>query len=95
MSFYSISINNVKTTWEKELGTSMSDATYIGQSSEQDEWNLFLYTSEYDSVKVLHRIQYSKTKLAKTYPYIDELCDRCRIAKAVYRYIWRCAGTHQ
>lgn len=41
--------------------------------------------------KILHRVHYSKVRLAKIYPNIDANCDRCRNAPADLTHMfWSC-----
>jgi hypothetical protein len=81
MSFSSVSTENIKTKWEEELGTVISDETWVRAlscvniTSSCVRLNLIQF-------KVRHRTHYSKVRLAKIYPELDETCDRCRATKA-------------
>ena len=80
MSFSSVS-TDIKTKWDEELGTVISDETWVralscvNGTSSCACLNLIQF-------KVLHRTHYRKVRLAKIYPEIDETCDRCRATNA-------------
>lgn len=68
MSFNNILIENVKTKWEEDLGTNISGVTWDKALSRVNgtscaRLNLIQF-------EVLHRIHYSKFKLAKIYPTV-------------------------
>ncbi len=71
MSFQNISLEKIKTEWIGDLGIDISEDTWdkaverINRTSSCARLNLI-------QMKVLNRSHYSKTKLAKLYPNIDE-----------------------
>ncbi len=95
MSFQNISLEKIKTEWIGELGIDISEDTWdkaverINRTSSCAWFNLI-------QMKVLYRIHYSKTKLAKLYPNIDETCDRCNTSKADLTHMfWSCTKLRQ
>ncbi len=95
MSFQNISLEKIKTEWIGELGIYISEDPWdkaverIDRTSSCARLNLI-------QMKVLYRIHYSKTKLAKLYPNIDETCDRCNTSKADLTHMfWSCTKLRQ
>ncbi len=95
MTFQNISLEKIKTEWIGELGIDISEDTWdkaverINRTSSCARLNLI-------QMKVLYRIHYSKTKLAKLYPNIDETCDRCNASKADLTHMfWSCTKLRQ
>ena len=91
MSFSSVSTENIKTKWEEELGTVISDETWVralscvNGTSSCVRLNLIQF-------KVLHRTHYSKARLAKIYPELDDTCDRCKATNADLAHMfWSCS----
>ncbi len=78
-----------------QLGIDISEDTWdkaverINRTSSCARLNLI-------QMKVLYHIHYSKTKLAKLYPNIDETCDHCNISKADLTHMfWSCTKLRQ
>lgn len=95
MTFQNISLEKIKTEWTGELGIDISEDIWdkaverINKTSSCARLNLI-------QMKVFYRIHYSKTKLAKLYPNIDETCDRCSASKADLTHMfWSCAKLRQ
>lgn len=70
-----------KQGWEKELGIQLQDPWWeraklqVNSSSSCAHLNLIQF-------KVLHRMHFSKAKLAKTFPGSSEACNRCAFVPA-------------
>lgn len=83
-----------KQLWESDLQIQVS----------QDIWDLVLSKINTSSLcarhsliqfKIVHRIHYSKTQLAKFYPNISPLCDRCKIAEGtLFHMLWLCPSLY-
>ena len=91
MSFSSVSTEDIKTKWEEELGTAISDETWVralscvNGTSSCVRLNLIQF-------KVLHRTHYSKARLAKIYPELDDTCNRCKATNADLAHMfWTCS----
>ena len=81
---------HIRTHWEDELGAPLSN----------EEWDMALSRVHSSSTcarhaliqfKVIHRIHLSKAKLAKIFPNINPLCDRCKQTPAtILHMFWSC-----
>lgn len=66
----------IKTSWEQELGITISDQLWekaistVRTSTPSARLQLIQF-------KVLYRVHYSKTRLAKIYPQVADQCERC------------------
>lgn len=94
MTLQNTSLQKIKTEWIGDLVIDISNDTdkvvdRINRTSSCARLNLI-------QMKVLYRIHYSKTKLAKLYPNIDETCDRCNAFKADLTHMfWSCTKLRQ
>lgn len=85
-----VPIDRIKQGWESELGVTFSD----------DWWDQALETVNSSSscarlsliqFKVLHRIHYSKVKLSRIYPDVDDKCNRCSLSPGNLSHLfWSC-----
>ena len=81
LSFQKVSLDKIRTDWATELGMEISDAAWVCAQSRVNgtsscaRLNLIQF-------KVFHRIYYTKSKLSKIYPDIDDHCDRCNSTSA-------------
>ena len=73
------SLDEIKNKWEDELGINISEEvwdralSWVNDASSCARLNLIQF-------KTLHRLHYSKAKLAKIYSTINNTCDRCETA---------------
>ena len=84
----SIPISHIREQWENDLGAQLAD----------EEWDMALTRVHSSSIcsrhsliqfKVLHRLHFSKVKLARIFP--NPICDRCKQAPATsYHMFWSC-----
>ncbi len=84
------SISHIREQWENDLGIQLSD----------EEWDMALTRVHSSSVrsrraliqfKVLHRLHFSKARLARIFQNVDPLCDRCKQTPATsYHMFWSC-----
>ena len=79
-------INNTNTgknraTWERETNITFSD-NWWGKAIERVFSSTSCARLSLIQFKVLHRIHYSKARLAEIYPNVDNRCDRCNHAPA-------------
>ena len=85
-----LSTENLRKAWDSDLGTVFRD----------DQWNSVLdliHTSSTSAkhgliqLKVVHRVHFTKARLAKIYPNLDPLCPRCRGQPAdLVHMFWLC-----
>lgn len=90
-SFKDTNFKKIKADWLAELG---------GELESEDIWdNTLLKVNGSTSCarlsiiqfKILHRIHYSKAKLARIYPNVEANCDRCRHTPANLSHMfWLC-----
>lgn len=90
VSFKDSPLIKIKVDWEGELGEGISDeiwdqaAARVNGSSSCTRLGLIQF-------KVFHRLHYSKKRLSKIYPNVDETCDRCHNAPADLTHMfWSC-----
>ena len=83
-------LEGIRAGWEEELGESIPDdvwnqaQTRVNGSTSCARLNLI-------QLKVLHRSHYSKAKLSRIYPSVDESCDRCHSSPANLTHMfWSC-----
>lgn len=84
------SLAAIKTAWEQDLHSTISD----------DMWDTILDQVHSSSMcarhallqfKVVHRVHLSKVKLARIYPNVDPICEKCRSAPASLLHMyWSC-----
>lgn len=80
----------VRADWENELGEDLEEDTWesallrVNNSTSCAKLNIIQF-------KILHRIHYSKARLAKIYPNTDASCDRCKNSPADLTHMfWSC-----
>lgn len=91
MSTYSPSVSHIREQWENDMGVSLSD----------EEWEMALTRVHSSSIcsrhaliqfKVLHRLHFSKAKLARIFPNKSPICDKCKQTTAtLYHMFWSCS----
>ncbi len=84
------SMSRIRIAWEQDLRTSIDDGTWakivkrVHSSSMCARHSLVQF-------KVIHRVHFSKAKLAKIYPQINPICDRCKLEDAtLFHMFWLC-----
>ena len=70
----------IKTKWEKEMGTEISD-TLWEKSLEHTHRCSNNARHCLIQLKILHRLHYSKERLHRIYPELSPICDRCLAAE--------------
>lgn len=95
MSSHDLTMNSIKVKWEEEFGTDISEAvwdraqSWVNGTSSCARLSLIQF-------KVLHRMHYSKVKLAQIYTDMDDICDRCRMAQGDLTHMfWACPKLRQ
>lgn len=89
MSLDDHNLANIQIKWEDELGIELGDnwdcaLTRVNSSSSCARLSLIQF-------KVLHRVHYSKAKLAEIYPGVDASCSRCSFSPANLTHsFWSC-----
>ena len=85
-----VSLDFLKSAWEEDLGIDLTEEQWIG--AQKGVHSASICTRHgLIQFKVLHRLHLSKVKLAKMYPNIDPLCDRCRAFPASLGHMfWLC-----
>ena len=75
------SLTAIKTVWEQDLQSPISD--YVWDSIlDQVHSSSMCARHALLQFKVVHRVHFSKVKLAHIYPNVDPTCDRCTTAPA-------------
>ena len=90
MNILSPSVSHIREEWVNDIGVTLSD----------EEWEMALFRVHASSIcsrhaliqfKVLHRLHYSKVRLARIFPDINPVCDRCKQAPATNGHmLWSC-----
>lgn len=85
-----VSLDFLKFAWEEDLGIDLTEEQWMG--AQEGVHSASICTRHgLIQFKVLHRLHLSKVKLAKMYPNIDPLCDRCRAFPATLGHMfWLC-----
>lgn len=90
MAVNKVSMDGIKTKWEEELDTEIPDAAWdralcwVNGTTSCARLNIIQF-------KVLHRLHYSKAKIAKIYPNTTDVCDRCNQGRADLSHMfWSC-----
>lgn len=83
-------ITNPKDSWERELGTTLSDEYWprvlraIHSSSICARHSLIQF-------KIVHRVHYTNLKLSRIYPNVSDSCTRCKQSPADHAHMfWSC-----
>lgn len=89
-SIQCVTLDKFKNDWEEELGTEISDTIWeyaqntVNGTTSCARLSLIQF-------KVLHRTYYTKSKLSKIYPDIEDRCDRCNSPSANMTHaFWSC-----
>lgn len=83
-------LNSLKNQWEGDLGTQISDDTWE-EALDRIHSSSICLRHTVIQFKVLHRLHWSKIKLAKFVPDMDPICDRCRQDQATLAHaFWFC-----
>lgn len=89
-SFKNTTLAKIRADWAGELEEELEEETWanallrVNDSTSCAKLNIIQF-------KVLHRIHYSKARLAKIYPNVDASCDRCRNSSASLTHMfWSC-----
>ncbi len=84
------SMSRIRIAWEQDLRTSIDDGTWakivkrVHSSSMCAQHSLVQF-------KLIHRVHFSKAKLAKIYPQINPICDRCKLGDVTLIHMfWLC-----
>lgn len=93
-TLHSPSLTIIKSHWEDDLSVEFSD----------EQWQSILRNVHSSSIcarhgllqfKVLHRLHFSKEKLAKIYPGTDPLCNRCKtMTGSLVHTFWTCPNLY-
>lgn len=89
-SFKNITMPKIKADWENELGVDLEEEIWesallrVNNSTFCAKLNIIQF-------KILHRIHYSKARLARIFPNIDASCESCRNPSADLTHMfWSC-----
>lgn len=83
-------LTSLKNKWEEELGTNISDLEWQSTLKNIHSSSICLRHSVIQ-FKIIHRLHWSKTRLAKIMPDIDPTCDRCEVEPATLEHMfWSC-----
>lgn len=80
-SLQTISLEKIKKEWSEEFGTEISDSTWdcalnrVNDTSSCARLSLIQF-------KIFHRIYYTKSKLSRIYPDVEDRCNRCNCTPA-------------
>lgn len=83
---------SLRTLWEQDLGATLPNNLWnaalerVHSSSSSSRYWLIQF-------KIVHRVHFTKAKLAKIYPSINPACDRCKQAPATLIHMfWTCSA---
>lgn len=83
-------LENIRAEWIRELGEDLEENIWISALQRVNDSSSCAKLSMIQ-FKVLHRIHYSKARLAKIYPNTDAGCNRCRSTPANLTHMfWLC-----
>lgn len=92
ISFNKVTLETIRAHWAEELGMELSDDTWDGALGRVNGTTSCARLGLIQ-FKVLHRAHYSKARLSKIYPNVDDTCDRCHMEKADLTHMfWSCDG---
>lgn len=84
-------LTSLKTQWEGDLGFELPEETWERALDRIHSSSICLRHTVIQ-FKVMHRLHWSKVRLAKFAPSIDPICDRCRQAPATLSHmLWFCS----
>ncbi|CAJ1062856.1 LINE-1 reverse transcriptase -like protein [Xyrichtys novacula] len=89
-SLRATTVDGIRLGWEEEFGEPIADDTWkraqtlVNGSASCARLSLI-------QLKVFHRSHYSKAKLARIYPTLDDTCDKCQLSHADLTHMfWAC-----
>jgi len=84
------SLSHVKSAWEEDLGIKLTEEEWC-EAQEAVHSSSVCARHRLIQFKVLHRLHFSKARLAKMYKNVNPSCDRCGLHSATLGHMfWSC-----